>query len=935
MFGSLLNKFGFKLNFDADKFILSKGGIFVGKGYMYESMFKLNIINKNKNTISAYMVESFCLWHYRLGHLNYRKLNDMYKLDLIPVFNNNIEKCNTCMLTKITRNPFPKVKRKTKLLDLIHSDLCDLHNTPTLGGKKYFVTFIDDCSRYCYVYLLHSKDEALDKFKVYKSEVELQCESFIKCLRSDRGGEYYNPSYFELTGIVHQVSAPYTPQQNGVAERKNRVLTEMVNSMLSYSGLGQGFWGEAVLTTCHILNRVPNKETKITPYEQWKKRKPNLNYLKVWGCRAIVKVPTPKRKKLGERGIECIFIGYAHNSKAYRFMVIEPNDSISINIVIESRDAIFYENRFNSISRQLELQQLIHSSNENEIPLKQIDNNDESCQELRRSKRIKKVKDFGPDFIMFLVEGKCESICNKIPYCYNTESDPITFEEAVKSQDSAFWKEAINDEMDSIMGNQTWILVDLPPGSKPIGCKWIFKKKMKVDGTIDKFKARLVAKGFTQRQGIDYFDTYAPVARIATIRLLISLTSIYNLVVHQMDVKTAFLNGELEEEVYMEQPEGFVVPGQEHKVCKLVKSLYGLKQAPKQWHQKFDKVVLANGYKINESDKCIYSKFDNGKGVIICLYVDDMLIFGTDLEQIENTKKFLSNNFAMKDMGVADVILGIKITRDESTIALSQSHYIENVLKKFDLFNCIPASTPMDPQLKLVSNAGRKIDQLKYASLIGCLMYIMTCTRPNIAYVVGKLSRYTSNPSSLHWQALNRVLRYLKKTINYGLCYNGYPPVLEGYSDASWITSLEDHASTSGWIFILGGGVISWGSKKQTCITDSTMAAEFIALAAASKEAEWLRNLLYDVPLWPKPISPISIRCDSEATLAKAYSQVYNGKSRHIGLRHSYVRQLISDGVITINYVRSSENLADPLTKSLARDVVKRTSKGMGLKPIN
>ena len=192
----------------------------MGKGYMYESMFKLNIINKNKNTISAYMVESFCLWHYKLGYLNYRKLNDMYKLDLIPVFNNNIEKCNTCMLTKITRNPFPKVKRKTKLLD---------------------------------------------KFKVYKSDVDLQCESFIKCLRSDRGGEYYNPSYFELTGIVHQVSAPYTPQQNGVAERKNRVLTEMVNSMLSYSSLGQDFWGEVVLIACHILNRVPNKETKITP----------------------------------------------------------------------------------------------------------------------------------------------------------------------------------------------------------------------------------------------------------------------------------------------------------------------------------------------------------------------------------------------------------------------------------------------------------------------------------------------------------------------------------------------------------------------------------------------------------------------------------------------------------------------------------------------
>ena len=705
--------------------------------------------------------------------------------------------------------------------------------------------------------------------------------------------------------------------------------------MLSYSGLGQGFWGEAVLTACHILNRVPTKETRLTPYELWKKRKTNLNYLKVWGCRAVVKIPEPKRKKLGERGIECIFLGYAHNSKAYRFMVIEPNDSISANTIIESRDAIFDETRFKSISRQLQPQQLIQFTNELENPLEQIEKNNEPCQELRRSKRIKKTKDFGPDFFMFLVEGKCDSIDNQISYCCNVESDPITYDEAVKSQDSAFWKEAINDEMDSIMGNNTWTLVDLPPGSKPIGCKWIFKKKMKADGTIEKFKARLVAKGFTQKQGIDYFDTYAPVARIATIRLLISLTSIYNLVIHQMDVKTAFLNGELEEEVHMEQPEGFVMKGQEHKVCKLVKSLYGLKQAPKQWHEKFDKIVLANGYKINESDKCIYSKFENGKGVIICLYVDDMLIFGTDLEQVEETKKFLSNNFEMKDMGGADVILGIKIIRDGSTIALSQSHYIEKVLKRFNLIDCIPASTPMDPQRKLVPNDGRKIDQLQYAKVIGCLMYIMTCTRPDIAYAIGKLSRYTSNPSNLHWQAVNRVLRYLKKTINYGLCYSGYPSIIEGYSDASWITSLEDHASTSGWIFILGGGAISWGSKKQTCITDSTMAAEFIALAVASKEAEWLRNLLYDVPIWPKPISPISIRCDSEATLAKAYSQVYNGKSRHIGLRHSFVRQLISDGVITVTFVRSSENLADPLTKSLARDIVNKTSRGMGLKPIN
>ncbi|KAK9074856.1 hypothetical protein SSX86_003175 [Deinandra increscens subsp. villosa] len=213
-------------------------------------------------------------------------------------------------------------------------------------------------------------------------------------------------------------------------------------------------------------------------------------------------------------------------------------------------------------------------------------------------------------------------------------------------------------------------------------------------------------------------------------------------------------------------------------------------------------------------------------------------------------------------------------------------------------------------------------------------MYAMISTRPDIAYAVGKLSRYTSNPSSHHWQALGRVFKYLKGTIDYRLSYLGFPSVIEGYSDASWITNLEDHSSTSGWVFLLGGGAISWTSKKQTCITHSTMESEFVALASAGKEAEWLRNLLYDIPIWPKPMSPISIRCDSEATLAKAYSQVYNGKSRHLGVRHSMVRELIVHGVISIEYVRTQHNLADHLTKGLGRDLVIGSAMGLGLKSI-
>lgn len=221
------------------------------------------------------------------------------------------------------------------------------------------------------------------------------------------------------------------------------------------------------------------------------------------------------------------------------------------------------------------------------------------------------------------------------------------------------------------MQNHTWELVDLPPGSKPLGYKWIFKRKMKADGSIDKYKARLVVKGYRQKEGLDYFDTYSPVTRITSIRMLISIATLFNLEIHQMDVKTAFLNGDLNEEIYMEQPEGFVVSGQEKKVCRLVKSLYGLKQAPKQWHEKFDHAMLTNGFKINECDKCVYVKNTDQGYVIVCLYVDDMLIIGSSQNMIKSTKQMLNKRFDMKDMGVADVILGMKITKTSDGYALS------------------------------------------------------------------------------------------------------------------------------------------------------------------------------------------------------------------------------------------------------------------------
>ncbi|GJV58944.1 zinc finger, CCHC-type containing protein [Tanacetum coccineum] len=453
--GPVLNKCGYKQVYESDKYILSKCGVFVGFGYYNNGMFMLNLNKVPDDSDSVYMssstVVNSSLWHARLGHVHYKRMLEMSKDELIPAIDENPDKCTTCMLTKITRQPFKSITRKSVILELIHSDLCDFHATPSLGNKKYVITFIDDASRFCYVYLLHAKDEALDKFRIYKTEVELQQNDLIKTLRTDRGGEYYDPVFFQSVGIIHETTAPYTPQQNGVAERKNRALKEMVNSMLSYSGLSEGFWGEAMLTACYLLNRVPNKRNKTTPYELWYKKRPNLSYLRVWGCRAVVRLPDPKRKTLGEKGIDCIFVGYVEHSKAYRFYVIEPNDLFLLTSFIESRDVIFDENRFSSIARPKDIIPNLDESQRDD----HSDDVPSEIPEPRKGKRVRKAKSYGYDFQLYLVEGSRDQVGSQYSYCYSIKEDLRTYNEAMQSRDSAFWKESIDDQIGSIMENNT------------------------------------------------------------------------------------------------------------------------------------------------------------------------------------------------------------------------------------------------------------------------------------------------------------------------------------------------------------------------------------------------------------------------------------------------------------------------------------------------
>ena len=387
----------------------------------------------------------------------------------------------------------------------------------------------------------------------------------------------------------------------------------------------------------------------------------------------------------------------------------------------------------------------------------------------------------------------------------------------------------------------------------------------------------------------------------------------------------------------MDQPEGYVAPGNENKVCRLVKSLYGLKQAPKQWHEKFDNIILSFGFVVNESDKCVYCKVKSDGCIILCLYVDDILLFGSNMGIVNETKSFLSSKFDMKDMGVANVILGLKLTRSAEGIAISQSHFVEKVLEKFGYNQGRSVATPYDPSIPLHKNTtGVPVSQLRYSQIIGSLMYLANCTRPDISFSVTKLSRYTSCPNRTHWKALDMVLRYLKGTISLSLHYKRFSAVLEGYSDASWIAMNSGSYGVTGYVFTLGGGAVAWRSVKQTILSRSTFEAELCALDITGLEAEWLKGLLEELPLMSKPIPAISVHCDNMATIAKIKSTKYNQKQRrHIQVRIKSVRELVSQLVVVVDYVGSKENTTDPLTKGLDKSLVLKSREGMRLKPIS
>jgi hypothetical protein len=523
------------------------------------------------------------------------------------------------------------------------------------------------------------------------------------------------------------------------------------------------------------------------------------------------------------------------------------------------------------------------------------------------------------------------------------DDEPSSYTEAMSRPDAAQWRAAIDSELDSLKRTGTWTLTPLVAGRQAIGSRWVLKIKRKADGTVDKYKARLVAKGYAQKAGIDYDETFAPVAKFTSIRMLLALAAHHDFEIHQMDVKTAFLNGDLDVDIYMEQPEGYstAARGEQRLVCKLQKALYGLKQAGRAWNEKILDALLQLQFTPLDSDSCVFVHRGDGYVMFIVLYVDDLLIISSSLPRLVHLKSKLSQLFEMTDMGEAHYILGLKIIRNRSArqLSLSQQEYVRRVVERYGMTNCNPATTPLTAGTVLSKDdcpsappaTPVTINGHTYASIVGAIMYAMLGTRPDLAYAVGCLSRFNSNPGATHVTALKHVLRYLAGTTDYQLVYGtpstsvahhsdsnqATPFVVFGYCDSDYAACVDERLSVAGWVFMAAGGATSWQSQKQKSVALSTVEAEYMAACSASKEAVWQRAILAQAGV--STGHAMLILTDNQGAMGLAKNPNHHQRSKHIDVRYHYVRQQVARRTIRLDYVATADQAADQLTKPLSK----------------
>ncbi|KAJ9558487.1 hypothetical protein OSB04_013101 [Centaurea solstitialis] len=946
------------------------------------------------------------LWHRRMGHMNMKTMNALVKNNLVrglPQKEFTLDdNCVACLKGKQHKasHKSKTINTVSASLQLLHMDLFGPTNVMSIGKKSYCLVIIDDYSRFTWVFFLRTKDETSGLIKPFVKRVENQVNLRVKVIRSDNGTEFKNAdlnSFCEEKGIERQFSAPRTPQQNGVAERRNRTLIEAARTMLADSKLPITFWAEAVNTACYVQNRVLVVKSKgKTPYELLKNKKPFIGFFVPFGCPCTILNTKTHLGKFDSKSEDGFFVGYSTQSKAVRVFntvsrCIEESDNVRFNENTPNVPGIGPDWLFDidSLTNSLNMSTAVHTGPTSEadeqnkpfvlfppVQISQIDEEErhETETETQDSQSDEEVQNEVPQSDVHLepesgnseemehpttssmheseaddsnlgvglteeslhltrtqknhppslVIGDMETpmltrkkskanITSPVGMisCFLSQTEPKKAYDAMKDTS---WIEAMQEELLQFVLQHVWDLVDLPWGHRVIGTKWIFRNKTDERGIVIKNKARLVAQGYTQEEGIDYDDVFAPVARIEAIRLFLAFASYKGFKVYQMDVKSAFLYGTIEEEVYVSQPPGFEDPDYPDRVYKLRKALYGLHQAPRAWYDTLSTYLLENEFERGVIDKTLFIRRTKNDVLLVQIYVDDIIFGSTDDKMCKDFEDLMHKRFKMSSMGELTFFLGLQVKQKTDGIFLNQSKYVASMLQKFGMADAKPASTPMETHKQLTADAeGEEVDVHHYRSMIGSLMYL-TASRPDIMFAVCVCARYQVRPKEIHLQAVKRIFRYLKGQPRLGLWYPKDSSFdLVAYTDSDYGGANLDRKSTSGGCQFLGSRLVSWQCKKQTTVSQSTTEAEYIAASSCCSQVLWIQNQMIDYGL---TFLQTPIYIDNNSAISIVNNPVKHSKTKHIEIRFHFIRDCNEKKLIQVLKVHTDNQFADLFTKA-------------------
>lgn len=869
--------------------------------------------------------------------------------------------CEVCARAKAHRTPkrdvLPEVPNGPDLepLSKISSDVAGPFTT-SVGLFKYYCLFIDKATRYRWVYFLKRKSEVFEKFKDFQAMLKRQFNRNMEVFKTDNGGEYNSDEfneYLQRHGIEHEVSAPYSQWQNGIAERSNRTIKEMARAMMLAAHVPIILWHRAVAMAVHLLNRMPTSSLPDNgiPYEKLYSKSPPSDVIYPFGCDVYVFVQENARTVLEDTSKACYYLGPVDGSKDmfHYFNPVTKRPGISRdgifktdlqwtktrpNLRIEDLDAIFGDNEpAVVVDKPIITPQPAPMANaeQNTADIHSVLDNLASVagqtveHEARQLRPPAWLRDYAYTSVLSDDVSKTEGVDDIACIISPDGQRTFTLAEVRKREDWPLFEEAMRVELEAMEKNETWEDAELPEGRTLVGYVWTFT--IKQHENPPRYKARLCAQGFTQVHGMDYFETFSPVISQTSLRVLLSLAAANGWHLHQMDVHTAFLQGTIDAEIYMRRPSEINSDGKA-PVVRLKKAIYGLKQSSRIFNDKINDFFINLGFTRSKAEPCLYTMGKGHQQIVIGVYVDDIVIAGADMDRVNWVKKCLSGEYPMKDIGPLKTILGMEVTRKGNTLSLGLKKYFDIIMKRFNMADAYPAAVPIDPNIKYSADMSDYIEEdatstneLPYRQVLGALLYATQAVRLDGSYAVSKLARYMNNYNIAHWRGVQQLLRYFKGTTDIGITYNGKHDtntnILEGYVDADWAADIDTRRSQTGYIFYLNGGPVSWQSKKQTTVALSTVEAEYMAMSAATQELLYLRQLLEDLGFPQR--NATTLYEDNQGTMALATGRGGMAKrTKHIDIRHHFVKEKIAAAQLKIEYVPSALQRADIMTKGFA-----------------